>query len=410
MNCIPPALVSALILAAALCGSPSLQSDYPDPVSNPESPLMLLLPDTGPHPEKIDFSALPELPGSHAVVSRGDERWHYRLHTYLVHHDNLYWCMWSHGPIVEDKPTQHVRYATSPDGLHWSAAKTLVGPSGRPGFRHIARGFWVKEDGRLRALASHDEALKDGRTHFFGDSLELRSYLWMPDSSKWRLEGVVFDNTINNFPPKRLPAGEWMMTRRSSDRTISFLLGGRSSISAWTVQPFSVKDRADGLQPEEPYWYLLPDGHLAALARDNSRSGRLMRSFSTDNGRTWTRPTRVNFPDATSKFNVLRASNGLYILISNANPERRNPLCLSVSQDGLVYTALARLPIPAQIEGVVWETGSSYSATKYDSFQYPHAIEQNGSLFIAFSRRKQTAEVIEIPLHAVSALHEQGHP
>jgi len=147
MTCIPPALASVLFLAAALRASPSLPSDYPDPVSNPESPLMLLLPTMGSDPEKIDFSALPELPGSHAVVSRGDERWHYRLHTYLVHHDNLYWRMWSHEPVVEDKPTQHVRYATSPDGLNWSAAMTLVGPSERSGFRHIARGFWLREDG-----------------------------------------------------------------------------------------------------------------------------------------------------------------------------------------------------------------------------------------------------------------------
>ena len=39
-----------------------------------------------------------------------------------------------------------------------------------------------------------DEALKDGKTHFFGESLDLRSYVWDSASQGWRFEGIVFDN------------------------------------------------------------------------------------------------------------------------------------------------------------------------------------------------------------------------
>jgi hypothetical protein len=378
--------------------------EYPDPESLPESPLMLDLPKIRTDSSLIDFSALPVLKGEHAVISKGDSVWHYRLHTYLVYFDNRYWCMWSHGPKVEDKPTQHIRFATSVDGVKWTEPAILVGTSEQPGFRHIARGFWLRGDGKLRALASHDEALKDGHTHFFGESLDLRSYLWNANEGRWEFEGIVFDDTINNFPPKKLKTGDWMMTRRDSDRAISFLVGGQTSISDWQVVPYSIINRDDGLQPEEPFWYELPDGNLVALARDNAKSGRLLRSFSVDDGNSWTAPVRTNFPDATSKFNVIRLSTGQYVMVNNANPERRNPLCLSVSEDGLVFTTLGILPIPDHIEGVEWESDSTYSSTAYESFQYPHVIEHGGKLLIAFSRKKQTAEVVRISLDEIEKL------
>lgn len=397
-------LAISVILLSLWNGCSIGESDYPHPEKNPTSSLMLDLPDWKSNTVSVNTASLPELNGQHAIVSRGDDTWHYRLHSYLEYFDNRYWCLWSHGPIVEDKPTQHIRFSTSSNGVDWSAPEVLVGPSSQEGFRHIARGFWLKGDGRLRALASHDEALKDGRTHFFGESLDLRSYLWNPEHRRWDFEGIIFDDTINNFPPKLLETGDWMMTRRSASRTISFLVGGISSISDWKVVPYSIKDRPDGLKPEEPFWYRLPDGNLVALARDNARSGRLLRSFSVDNGNSWTAPVRTNFPDATSKFNVLRTSKGFYVLVNNANPEQRNPLCLSVSKDGLVYTSLVRLPIPDKIDGVSWEKESSYSSTKYESFQYPHILEHAGQLLVTFSRKKQTVEVIKVSLDEVAAL------
>lgn len=396
-------IATAVILFAG-CSSEQPTAEYPHPERDPFSKLMF----SGVDPREIDFETLPAVDGEHAVVSKGDETWHYRLHPYLVFFEDRYWCMWSHGPIVEDKPTQHIRYATSQDGLKWTDPKILVGPSDQEGFRHIARGFWLRGDGKLRALASHDEALKDGKTHFFGVSLDLRSYLWDPASQSWKFEGIVFDNAINNFPPKRLPGGEWMMTRRDSNRALSFLRGGEPSIGVWEVVPYSIKDRPDGLKPEEPYWYEISGGDLVALSRDNSRSGWLLRSFSTDAGRSWTSPVRTNFPDATSKFNVLKVSRGFYVMVNNANPAFRNPLCISVSRDGLVFSSLRKLPIPSSIDGVAWESGTMYSIkysdAKYDSLQYPHVIEQDGSLLIAFSRKKQTVEALRVSLDGIEEL------
>src|SRR5690606_10948206 len=129
------------------------------------------------------------------------------------------------------------------------------------------------------------------------------------------------DNALNNFAPKKLPTGEWMMSRRASDRSVSLLIGGVAAIDDWQVIPFSAYRLLDGGVPEEPYWWSLPDGHLVGLFRDNSKSGRLLRSFSADHGRTWTPPVRTNFPDATSKFHGLVTSRGYWAMASNTNPK-----------------------------------------------------------------------------------------
>jgi hypothetical protein len=117
-----------------------------------------------------------------------------------------------------------------------------------------------------------------------------------------------------------------------------------------------------------------------------------------------TRSDKTNFPDATSKFFCLCTSRGFYVIISNANPAQRNPLCLSTSDDGVTFTCMARLPIPDELKDGEFVTGSRYGSTKYESFQYPHAIERDGQLLIAFSRKKQTVEAIKVTLDELDRL------
>ncbi|WP_227020971.1 hypothetical protein [Arenibacter algicola] len=130
--------------------------DYPDPVTNPSSKLMLegnWLKD----PHQIDFDKLPKIPLQHAVVSDVKPEG-VNQHNYLAYYDNRYWIMWSDGPGVEDRVGQVVKYSTSTDGLNWEKPKFLTSyPEGSEpgsphyntrtdeGLRWISRGFWEYE-------------------------------------------------------------------------------------------------------------------------------------------------------------------------------------------------------------------------------------------------------------------------
>ena len=396
------AICSGPVLDKSLACSELLEADVvldlspPDPINNPDSALMLDLPDAGTDPARIDFAGLPKILAEPIVVSDVRDRggnWVHQ-HVYLAHHGGKYWFMWSDGPGVRNMnltPEEHrnvvpghdqadtrVSYATSDDGLHWSKPKDLSGPPRAEGFGWIARGFWQR-NGELLALASHFHA-----PGYAGKGLSLEAFRWDDTHNKWVVHGTVLDDTLNNFPPKKLPNGLWMMSRRDSQRHVTVMVGGVEAIDKWTIQPLA---RYEGrYRPEEPYWYVLPDGKsLVGLFRDNGGSKRLLRAYSTDNGRSWSRLVVTNYPDATSKFNALRTSRGYYAMVSNANPRDRNPLVLSISRDGLVYTHMFYLVGGRHVD-------------------YPHMIEHDGKLLIAFSGAKQTAEVLSVPLDEIDAL------
>jgi hypothetical protein len=392
-----------LLAISTLCGS-SLAA--PDPTSS----IMLSgtwLPEDS---HQLDFHALPKVPSEHVIINdvhaKGSssatldkKSGGVNQHNYLAHHDGQFWAMWSDGPGIEDRVGQRVKFATSPDGLKWSEPQFLtpIPPNSGPdsphygtradkGMRWISRGFW-KRDGELLALASLDEA-----AGFFGESLELRAFRYRKDNADWEDAGVVFDNTINNFPPLKLRTGDWMMSRRMFDYKTSgvhFLLGGVKSLGDW--QSFPVLGSASELKAEEPDWWILPDNTLAAVFRDNRRSGFLYRAFSTDDGRTWSKPVKTNFPDATSKISGLRLRDGRYVLVSNPNPKKRDPLTLSISNDGLIFTKMLYLVGGRHID-------------------YPHVIEHEGSLFIAFAGGKQTVEVLKVKLSDVDAVKMPDKP
>ncbi|MBL6704897.1 MAG: exo-alpha-sialidase [Planctomycetaceae bacterium] len=174
------------------------------------------------------------------------------------------------------------------------------------------------------------------------------------------------------------------MTRRDHQRQVSVMIGGTKAFDDWRINPLAAYD-GNG-RPEEPYWYILPDEKtIVGLIRDNGGSKFLLRTFSHDNGQTWSRIHRTNFPDATSKFFVHRTSRGYYVMVSNSNPRRRDPLTLAISRDGLVYTKL------------FWLIGGRH-------VDYPHIIEHDGHLLIAFSGAKQTMEVMQVSLDELERL------
>lgn len=406
---IPVFSIMFFIILFLIIGCQKLKTEnYPDSVHNPESPLMLQG-DWFDNPHDIKFNLLPKIPYEHVVVSNvqddGDNSEYtfsghtlkggVNQHNYLTFHANKFWLMWSDGPGVEDRVGQVVKYATSSDGLEWTEPMMLTpyppnsGPSSEfyntrnpKGMRWISRGFW-HYNGDFLALASLDEA-----AGFFGPSLELRAFKWDEVGETWKDDGLIMDNAINNFPPKKIPSGELMMSRRAydyKDKGVDFMVGGIDGKDSWTV--FPVLGTNSELAAEEPYWWVLPDEkNLIALFRDNRQSGYLYRAFSTDNGRSWSKPVQTNFPDARSKFHGLRLSNGKYVLVSNPHPKKRDPIALSISDDGMVFTKMGYLMGGRQID-------------------YPNVIEHDGYILIAFAgSTKQKIEVLKVQISDLDKL------
>jgi hypothetical protein len=310
----------------------------------------------------------------------------FNLHSYLVHYRGRFWAMWSSSKVHEEDPDQHLVYATSRDGHHWSAPQTIAAdPDGPEGPRRwIARSLFVDQRGKLRALGALIESA-DYRNRGRGvvwQNLDLISFTWA--GRHWRRDDAVFaHDCMNNFPPLAIGA-LLAMPCRDSRMDLSVLTRPSQSAAGWTKTP--IRSDPPFNRMDEPTLYIAADGSIQMIIRDGNRSRLLIRSVSADGGRTWSAPVLTDYPDATSKNFVLRLSTGSYVLINNPDTRRRDPLALSTGSDGWTFGH----PLAVR-------SGAGHT------YQYPHAIEHGGSLWIIYSTDKRDIEIAEIPLAALAA-------
>ena len=140
-----------------------------------------------------------------------------------------------------------------------------------------------------------------------------------------------------------------------------------------------------------------PDGTRWASSEilvPGPEDGYLYRAVSRYGGRTFTPPLKTDFPDCGSKHFCLRLSSGHYVLINN--PESRKVLQVAGSADGIVFSQAAKLRHePVALRNPGHDKGSPYS--------YPHALEHEGQLYIAYSVNRDDIWISMVPLEEISS-------
>jgi pimeloyl-ACP methyl ester carboxylesterase len=345
-----------------------------------------------------DFAKLPRVDSTLNVIFRASEHEAgFNMHPYITRSGDRFWAMWSSNRIRDLQAGQHVKYATSEDGIRWSEPGMITPREDKENHRYFARGFWVR-NGELYALAAHDEAVRP----LFAPDLRLLGYRWNSNRNAWDAPFVIAQDTINNFPPRQLPSGEWLMSRRDHKMQTSMLIGGVREVTNWRV--LELPHPENDARLDEPHWWTAADGTLVAAFRDGSNSRRLYRSLSLDQGTTWSAPLRTDFPDATAKFNVLRLSNGTYAMASNPNPSgARNVICLSLSPDGFVFRSMMILrdaPTMYRYSG---------KSPGYAGYHYPQLLEHGGFLHIIHSENMEDIKLLRIRIESLPDVQDGGH-
>jgi predicted neuraminidase len=103
--------------------------------------------------------------------------------------------------------------------------------------------------------------------------------------------------------------------------------------------------------------------------------GWMVRTESTDGGRTWSPGTDSPFPNPNAAVDFLRLRNGHHLLVYNHSFTNRTPLTLALSTDG-ARTFPHRLDLMADPNG---------------DFGYPTAIEtRDGKIQVVFTTDERT--------------------
>lgn len=349
------------------------------PVTEKRDPARLLKDD-----EKLaDPMKLAEVPARTATIYRAEEgQWQFNLHSYIAYHGGKFWAIWSSGRVNEDSSSQLLRYATSVDGTIWSESGVLApDPDGESGpWRWMASGLYV-DDGKLVALGSLNQGFKGGKVWA---EAQLVRFEWT--GAQWKRARVVARDCVLYYPPIPVGGRDLVVWR---NEYAHFATAFREPDSdTWEVT------RIPGPFPEyrlsETSHYVDAEGVVHLIIRDQGASTYLYHALSYDAGATWTIPVKTNYPDAMSKNFADRLSNGWFYLISNPKSKGgslRDPLVITFSQDGWSFAEPRALRKGAP--ALRYKGGAKGS----HSFQYSHAIEHNGRLWVIYATNKEDIEV-----------------
>jgi hypothetical protein len=332
---------------------------------------------------------LPEAKGATAMVYRAQQNeWQFNLHSFVAYHDGQFWAIWSSGRINEDSSSQFIRYATSRDGLHWSESRVLApDPDGEAGaWRWMASGIY-EENGKLYALGSRNR----GHQASGGVWTDARLVRFVWTGNTWREDRVVAEDCVVYFPPLRVADRDFFVWRDSQAHF--FTAYAPVGSNQWQVA------RMPGPLPDyrmsETSAYVDAGGVVHLIIRDQGYTRRLYHSVSYDAGTTWAIPVKTNYPDAASKNMSGRLSNGWFYLINNpkaSGANARDPLAIAFSRDGWTFSH-------------PWALRKNAPALRYPggakgshSFQYSHAIEHDGKLWVIYATNKEDIEISAYPI------------
>ena len=121
----------------------------------------------------------------------------------------------------------------------------------------------------------------------------------------------------------------------------------------------------------QPAVVRLPDGTLQAYFRDARGTGRIARSLSSDQGRTWSGATLTDLPNPSGGVDVVSLRSGALALVHNDHTGReRDRLTIALSTD----------------QGRTWPVKKVIVHEAGQRFDYPSIIEaRDGRIHVTFS-------------------------
>ena len=334
-------------------------------------------------------------------------------HTMIAHIDGVVYASWDQHVRDENAAGQHGLLRRSHDkGRTRTAVEELFPPLADkvpaddpyPHVRFQSNNGFVVVDGIIYAVTDVAEWQRPGaqkarpRTNLGRMARAVHPEGGLGDIF-WLLEEAP--RPVPGYP--KIPVGDPRLVKQIND--IFADPGNAPQLQFGRGFPPADDNHAVG----EPVAWQLDDGTWVRIFRDNglrglsrlrdreaSKSRRNYVSFSFDDGKTWTAPTRTSFPDACGRSSAGRLPDGQYYVINAAWPmpnkagQGRSLQAISLSRDGLIFDRMAviQFPPPARrYEG----------RSKAPGFQ-AHSVVVGDHLLVLTSVNKEDIQLKRIPL------------
>ncbi len=315
----------------------------------------------------------------------------------LFAHNGTLYAQWQSLARDEDAADTRVLYATSQDGLEWSAPEVLA--PARQGAVITSGGWWSKGEELYAFINVWPEDMKPRG----GYTEVLRSHQdkgWHAPvrptfASGEPLDGVI-EQDFHTYCGRLVTA----LHRQPGLRATPMFTEDLSGIHGWQLGKFENLSMKDGVSRElEPSNFRRKDGALVMVFRDQQSGFRVLASESKDCGTSWSRVEKTDMPDSRAKQSAGNLPDGTAYLVNNPSGSKdREPLTITLSSDGQLFDRAYLLRAGGEnLEGLRYE-----GLYKRKGFSYPKSFVWKEHLYVAYGENKEDIVVTRVPLGSLT--------
>lgn len=353
---------------------------------------------------------------------RHESDWSYSHHASIVYFKGSFYAIWSNGRVHEDDPGQRVLLSTSPDFYRWTKPEPLADiRMGEHSELVLTAAGFHEHAGTLTAYFGQYEYAKENIEN--GHATKIGRHSGHRDTSLWAMtttDGANWSEPQNisvpivpNHGPQKTASGRLII----SGNIMFPYTDDPAGRSGWRTAGIYDRAKHDGIcDDSEFFWevaekqgwpvglcegsfYQTDDGTIRMLLRATGPgfAGKLWATESRDDGETWSPPAETDFSDNNTKFHFGRLPDGRFYYVGSPDPlprGRRNPLVLSVSEDGVRFDKhyiLGDETFDKRFEGM--HKGGTYG--------YPHTLVHDGYLYVIVSIWKERVAVIRTHIDSI---------
>lgn len=322
------------------------------------------------------------------IFSPSDTTDHYANGVVMTAWHNSLYCMWQSSKTDEDSPDTWVAYSRSLDGgLTWTAPLAIMRADEHYSY---TSGGWLINGDTLIALVNRwpHEMLPRGGEACYCASTDGQH--WSTPHPLLMADGTTMKGVIEQ-DPLRLADGRLVGAAHFQPglHVCPIYTDDPRALTGWHRAKFESEDRGKQSRELEPSQYLLPDGTIVMLFRDQQTTYRKRFSLSNDQGETWTAPADTDIPDARVKQSAGNLPDGSVFLVANPTGcKRRWPLVVLLSSDGLCFhQAILLRAGDADLQPQHYA-----GKAKTLGYNYPKSFLLGGHLYVAYATNKEDVQ------------------
>jgi hypothetical protein len=321
---------------------------------------------------------------SNGVVMTGFKGWLY--------------CQWQSSDQSEDTKDTWVAYSRSQDGKSWSSPKTLA--AALIDAYCSSGGWWVVGDTLVAYVNVWPSSVspKGGYVQYATstDGLSWTALKQLPMANGATMNGIFEQD------PHALPDGRIIGAAHFQPGLIAspIYTDDRSGIRGWIRATFTnMTNTGDVSRELEPSWFRRKDGVAVMVFRDQNSSFRRLASISTNRGSSWSTPVVTDMPDSRSKQSAGNLPDSTAYMVGNpVENKTRIPLVITLSSDGKTFDKAYVLR-----QGGSDLQAQRYAGTsKGVGYIYPKSMVWREYLYVAYSTNKEDVEYTRVPLSGIS--------